>query len=886
MHESSDTPALVGAHGEDALGVANLLANLQRGLFGKNTADPARVGRYLLLGRIGSGGVGVVYAAYDPELDRRVAIKLLSRGRLDDTRWRARLAREAQAMARIDHPNVVRVYDVGTFGGDGEASGVFIVMELIEGQTMAAWLQRHRTWSEVVKAFIQAGRGVAAAHQRGLIHRDFKPGNVIIGPERVCVLDFGLARASQQSSTDVERQERRRQFTGPHGALITSLTKTGSVMGTPPYMAPEQHRGIEVDHRTDQYAFCVALFQGLYDAWPFEGDTTHALARAKERTAPATVRRRGVPNRVHAALLRGLSPDPRDRFRCLEDLIRELERAVARPRRRRAVAVAGGVSFGLLAAGAAYANRPDDGCDAAARRVETTWNAKSAAAVTDAFAATELAFAPVTAERTTAALDRYADAMTRSYVEVCEDVDKRDDPDHGAEQRFCLDQRAAELGALVQVLRRPDPQTVGKALSAVRKLQEPARCLDQAYASSLLEGVASDAEREALAAFKAEAAAVRSAFDAGRYAEALVQAEALVEHADGMGQRRSVAEAKYLQALVLQYLSPDERAAADELEAAALMLRATRQPALEFEAWIQLAPLLAGRFTDIERAEQAMRHAEAASEAGGEVAQDRVSLWRVRGIVHAAAGNYVEAEAALWEALALAELLDLDEERLASTLNTLATVLRHQGRADESVRMQQRALSVAEVALGENHPDLAAFHSNLASAYKAMKLPKVALPHQQRAVELFTIVSGEANQQVLAALTNLAGIHYALRDFDKAEEVWREVLDELGDDGRPETRAQVLNNLGVLANDAGRHDEAVELQRSALALKSEAFGSRHPSLVSTYHNLGLALLDGGRPADARPYLQEGAELAAGTLGPDHAKTLELLEMIKVAEEAD
>lgn len=303
------------------------------------------IGRYVLLGRIGGGAMGEVYAAYDPELDRKLAIKLLKRpGRSGLEASRGRLQREAQAMARLRHPNVLAVHDVGLHDDQ-----VFVVMELVEGQTLKAWLQeRPRTWRDVRDVLVAAGRGLAAAHDAGLVHRDFKPDNVLIGRDgRVCVGDFGLARAA----TDEEPVHRsgglEETAVTPHSdALAVALTQTGTFLGTPAYMAPEQLTGRATDGRADQFSFCVALHEALYGVRPFGGNTigeiTFEVLQGRLVDPP---RGRVVPLWLRAAILRGLSARTEARFSSMAELLRALER---NPARRRNVVALGAV---LVAAG-------------------------------------------------------------------------------------------------------------------------------------------------------------------------------------------------------------------------------------------------------------------------------------------------------------------------------------------------------------------------------------------------------------------------------------------------------------------------------------------------------------------------------------------------------
>jgi predicted Ser/Thr protein kinase len=289
-------------------------------------------GRYEIHERIGEGAMGVVHAGFDPQLQRKVAIKFVVPER-DAPRARRRLLREAQAMARVKHPNVVGVLDAGEAGGQ-----VFIAMEFVAGTTLAEWANRRpRKWREVVKMFVQAGRGLAAAHAAGLVHRDFKPENVLVDEQGIAhVMDFGLVRPLGESTqgedldaTPVRPEPLDLDLGLRRGASDTfsdsSLTKTGAVLGTPAYMAPEQGRGKPANPRSDQFSFCVALFEGLYGHRPYEGGSAaDVLAAGEAELIPS--RRGDIPPRIHAAIRRGLEPDPERRWPNMEALLAELER--------------------------------------------------------------------------------------------------------------------------------------------------------------------------------------------------------------------------------------------------------------------------------------------------------------------------------------------------------------------------------------------------------------------------------------------------------------------------------------------------------------------------------------------------------------------------------
>ena len=290
---------------------ASQLGDLPR----KTLAIGDRVGRYLVLSSLGAGGMGVVFAAYDPQLDRKIALKLLRSGLAGSSKdARTRLRREAQAIAQLSHPNVVSVYDVGTTD-DGD---LYIAMEFVEGDTLTTWLKKYpRTWREIIDVFLQAARGLFSAHGVGLLHRDFKPDNVLVGGDgRVRVTDFGLARSVLAPD---EAFAARPEMT----ALNIALTATGTVLGTPRYMPPEQMTGPDLDARSDQFSFCVALYEALYGRHPLRDGTSVSMLEHGDRALPPPEGLK-IPPAIGRAVLRGLERDRAKRFPSMGSLIDQL----------------------------------------------------------------------------------------------------------------------------------------------------------------------------------------------------------------------------------------------------------------------------------------------------------------------------------------------------------------------------------------------------------------------------------------------------------------------------------------------------------------------------------------------------------------------------------
>jgi serine/threonine protein kinase len=314
-----------------------------------------RVGRYLVLSTLGAGGMGVVVSAYDPQLDRKVALKLL-RGNLGVTtkEARARLRREAQAIAQLNHPNVVNVYDVGTT----DDNDLYIAMEFVEGDTVTRWLKAWpRTWRDKLEIFLQAARGLYAAHSVGLLHRDFKPDNVLVGGDgRVRVTDFGLARSLLGLDGGDEAARSVSQVT----ALQTELTATGTVLGTPRYMPPEQLVGPDIDARSDQFSFCVALYEALYGGHPLPGQTAVGMLERAERALPPPATT-DVPPWVGKVVARGLERERNKRYPTMAELMSELVPTPVRSRARLVGVVAGAliVVGGSTAAALEWGRAPE-----------------------------------------------------------------------------------------------------------------------------------------------------------------------------------------------------------------------------------------------------------------------------------------------------------------------------------------------------------------------------------------------------------------------------------------------------------------------------------------------------------------------------------------------
>jgi len=439
------------------------------------------VGRFIVEEKIGEGGMAVVYSAHDPRLDRIVALKLMrpdAGAHESPKQSRRRLLREAQALARLSHPNVVVVHEVDEVQGQ-----VYVAMEYVDGGTLREWRrERPRAWPEVVDIYCRAGRGLAAAHRAGLVHRDFKPENVLVGGDgRVRVTDFGLVGTTGDMAESTPPVDRRGRFPSA-GPLSSETEPRGVVLGTPGYVAPELYRGHSAGERSDQFSFCVSLFEALYEQRPFAGENAAEVATnmidGKLLAAPKSS---DVPSWIGEVLRRGLATDPADRYPSVTDLIAVLgedPEAARRHRRRTIAAVFGFAALAAIAVigftrTAAKARAP---CADAGAKLATVWNDERRQAMRDAFEATRVPYALNTYQRVAGALDSYARGWAEMRVEACEATHVRGEQSEAAldARMWCLDRRLGELTAYVGLVSTDvDRKLVERAVGTAGALLAP-----------------------------------------------------------------------------------------------------------------------------------------------------------------------------------------------------------------------------------------------------------------------------------------------------------------------------------------------------------------------------------------------------------------------------
>ncbi|MBK8235994.1 MAG: serine/threonine protein kinase [Deltaproteobacteria bacterium] len=665
-------------------------------------------GRYVVIEPIGRGGMSVVYAAYDPELDRKVALKVLrtSTERPDAlARERSRLLREAQAMARLAHPNVVPVYDAGSI-----ADQVFLAMHLVDGQTMGQWLAQPRAWAEIVEYFVYAGRGLAAAHDAGLVHRDFKPDNVLIDRDgRVRVTDFGLARPSGNT----EREGLQSTPLTASGRLDRPVTLAGAILGTPAYMAPEQHLALAVDARSDQFSFCVALWEALAGERPFAGGTVGELAFAVTRGEMRSFPRESkVPPRIRAALERGLARDPQQRFATMHELIG----ALSPPRRRRPVLMllgaAGLVGIGAAAMGLGHREEPVDPCASAGAAIEGVWNDGRRAELDRRLADHDIE--PAARQRALDHLAAFANDWRDFSKAACIAYRDGSESDAAFDARSrCLSRRLADLERRTDRLATSTADTSVDAVIGTYDLIGAQECNDTERLLAHRPLPDDPAQREAALALEADITELQTHWIA---LEGVTQAQALLARAERVGWPGATADIEvFLARQLIDSGRTDE--AAPLLERAAQHAGAARDDDLRVVAWTELAFLLGVMQT---RIPEALRLASVVESELVRLGPDTHAPGHLimLGAVYQSAGDLPRARAAYGEALSLLDgMPGSQSSRRAVLLNNRGTVTLLEGDALAARVDFEAALAIAREIYGDDHPRLSDNYVNICESY-------------------------------------------------------------------------------------------------------------------------------------------------------------------------
>ncbi len=834
------------------------------------------IGRYVVLEVLGAGGMGEVYSAIDPELDRRVAIKLVkTQGTSAAAAERqTRLLREAQAMAKLSHPNVVSVFDVGVVEGR-----VFLAMELVDGTTLTHWLdEKPRTWREVIAVFKQAGTGLSAAHHAGMIHRDFKPDNILIGKDgRVRVSDFGLARAaSTEPVTPLPDDVKLPEDVSQSGNLL-STPLTQGVLGTPGYMAPEQLLGTTIDEKSDQFSFCVSLYRALYRETPFwPGSlpaTIAAITAGQVRPVPTGST---VPAWVRKIVLRGLSAAPQARFESIDQLLTALDRDPERTRRRALGAAA--VALGVVALGAVgvrAAQVQSQRCRGASDRLSGVWDSARQTAIHDTFVKTGAPYAEDVWKTLKGGLDRYANDWVAQSTESCEATWVRGEQSDAvlSLRSNCLNDRLDELRALTEALTRLEAASMPRATSATNALTVLSACADVASLERRMPLPKNEDVKRRADDIERALHDARSQYATGRYLGALPQFERIANDAKALDYPPLIAESlkwlakargsmgKYdhLREIVLETIRYAELSGDDSTRFQSLLLLAnlgmeTGQPYEELNAFCRLAESALARIQDRD--------------------WHRAKLEVTIGNINLQRGRYDEALAAYQRGLKVVEGSPLDlREQTEWFVSNIADVLFAQGHLEKALAEHQRGVAMSEARLGTRHPELGLNYGNIGQVYLALSRFEDALRSFEHAEDISRLTIGLVNNTAIEARTGKGEALLGLGRATEAETVLRQTLSDAETlDENSVAMPALLRALAHVLAHQGKAAEALPAVDRAIALERK---SDSRTLWYSLSLRGQLLFSLGRLADAEKALDDAERAVAHEPSANEARRSDL-----------
>jgi tetratricopeptide (TPR) repeat protein len=830
------------------------------------------VGRYLILGTLGEGGMAVVYKGYDPELDRRVAIKLVTVDGAepidtDSSGGRRRLLREAQAMAQLAHPNVVAIYDVGMHGEQ-----VFIAMELVDRGTVSEWLRdKPRGWREILDVFRQAGRGLEAAHSVRLVHRDVKPSNMLLGQDgRVRVTDFGIVKQVDAEEPEPLATGHKATLESPSDPVLAgTMTHAGSMMGTLGFMAPEQIEGKSVDARADQFGFCVSLYRALFDAAPFKG-TLLGEARS-EATLPKDSR---VPAWVTHAVMRGMRLAPEERFPSMRELLAALENDPARSQRLwmvgAGVALLVAVTAGAFGASVVRSrNQTAALCQGAAERLSGIWDDGRKHAARSAFMAVDKPYAGDAYQRVEKALNAYAQGWATMQTESCRATKIRGE--QSAElldlRTACLDRRLDELRAETDLFARADAKVVENAVQATGALTDLDECANVVSLRAPLPPPTDPVAKAKIVEVRRRLAEAKALLEAGKYNEGIAVAAPAADEARAIGYRPLEGEA-LVSLGWLQVKAGDPKKAEETLLDALVASEAGRNDSMAASALTELVYVVGYVEARPKEGKALSRQAFAIVERMGGNDELLAALhWRV-GSTHYAEGQYADMLASDRQALTLWERVRGPSDRhLAIVMSDEANALGMLGRNEEALATYRRALAIDESALGPSHPDVGQILVNTGWVLSLMKRYDEALAVDRRAVSIFEKTIGTDHTNYAYALNTIGWVllgqrkhDEALETFERALGIWERAL------GRENPRiADPLTGMGLARLGQHKAEEALAPIERALAMR-EAHAEDAMDLAETQFAMARALGDLHRdPARAEALAQKAraAYVAAG-----------------------
>lgn len=784
-------------------------------------ADVPQVGRYVLLEFIGAGGMGVVHRAYDPKLQREVAIKRLKPSSLDRGQS-ARLLREARAMATISHPNVISIYDVGIDDG-------FFAMEYVDGLNLSEWLRlKTRSRAEIVEMFILAGRGLEAAHQHGLVHRDFKPSNVMVGADgQVRVMDFGLVRYGSEPASVLPSASHAASPAPP--ARRDSLTSAGYILGTPVFMPPEALRGEAATAQSDQYSFCVSLQMALGGGEPMDptytGTQGSEVGSGTRLTTGRTKGLRRVARRVDDVLARGLSDIPEERWADMGALLKALE-----PKRTRvswALGLGGAAAVASVAAIAMplLADTPPDPCSEIAEMLTGVWDEERRTQLASAFGSVERTFA----QDSLVAVETRLDAFSRDWLDSQEQTCQaskhvRVPTAHIQQQELCLRRQLQVASALIDEFVGANPELVQIAVQAVGRLPSPAACQLpdplQGFIDIPAPEIAADVEL-----VEDQLLATSVLIYSGQWERVGESAASALEAAERTGFHPVIARA-HLDVAKLKVRKSEYKQAEDSLRSALHESSAAGDLRSQVSALRGLCVLYSRHYEQDERGDALCKQAAALLEKleypAELTAQVRLSTSRI----HARTRNNIAELSSILEFIQdnLPAGHRLQPSAMASLLNAHSRV----GAFSESLVVSREMTTWVEKNLGTHHPDYVHALGSQANALFELGRTDEALAVYERALALSKNAGNLAMPYV----------------------------------------AEIYKNLGQVRMAEGNPELALEESIYALEILRRIYPNGHGGTAMAAHRTASILLLLDRPEEALQHSEEALSLWRAVSGPD------------------
>jgi serine/threonine-protein kinase len=783
------------------------------------------VGRFEIIEQLGKGGMGIVFLARDPDLDREVCLKFLRRNTSSEEE--SRVLREARSMARLSHPNVVTVYEVGKFN-----DRLFVVMEYVEGMNLREWLiQNKPNWRMVLDVFTSAAKGLAAAHQAGVVHCDFKPDNVLLAQDkdqvrRVLVGDFGLAYFQ---TPDHPKKLEKIQI--DNQGLLDTITIAGKLPGTPAYMAPEQIQGQQVDIKSDQFSFCVALFEALYDARPFGGKN---LAAIEENILAGRIdypsRKPALPGWLKEIFIVGLNPDPDQRHASMAELANLLSKKLNKNKRLISAAIAFALMLVVLMV-VVWLGHPQP-CPGAEDKLVGIWDKSRKTTLKKSFLATKLPFAQQTFVTTAKALDDYRQTWLKQHQAACLAGQVRQETSLELLDRRmeCLDQRLQEFKIVTDYLSRPDNEIVSKAIDITGNMTSADICFE-ADALASLAPIPKDVDtKKAVQKTRAKMKKLEAMLDSGKIKPLLNLAQEIDKEADQIEFVPLKAESLYWLGKVQRTMGKPRPAKKTFDQAIRLGMAADHQRLVAL-SWIELVKLIG---VDLAQPKEAIQLADTT--------------------------------------LVMLDRLAADEELKADLLFSQAKVSSFAGQPEKVKDKFQAALEIFERRFGTNHPKTL--------GVRAQHIINVLISlgefaRAQKEIEKVQIVLKESygleHPKNILLLWYQAVVQNALGNYQKEKELAKKALSLSEKIYGPKHPQTALCHQGVGQSGGYMEDLSNKLQhiKKALAINQEVFGPQHPYVTDNYRTLASIYNEAGQYQKAKVAIQKSIEIAESVLGDDH-----------------